>query len=94
VIDHGDAGHVSLSSLARTVGRHPVHVAREFRRHYGTSIGEYHRRTRLRRARELMRSRAPFSEIAFACGFSSHSHLSRAFKAEFGMTPSAFRAQR
>ncbi|RYB01299.1 AraC family transcriptional regulator, partial [Lichenibacterium ramalinae] len=29
--------------------------------------------------------------IAFACGFSSQSHLTRAFKAATGVTPGAYR---
>jgi transcriptional regulator GlxA family with amidase domain len=31
------------------------------------------------------------SEIAFAWGFSSSAHFSRAFRKRFGITPSAFR---
>ena len=39
----------------------------------------------------LRRSELTISEIAFAWGFSSSSHFSRAFRKRFGMTPSAFR---
>jgi len=33
----------------------------------------------------------PLIDIALACGFSSHAHLSTAFRSRFGMAPSAYR---
>src|SRR4029077_10002361 len=47
----------SLAALGEMVGKHPVHVAREFRRQFGISIGEFRRRRRLERAAELLQSR-------------------------------------
>jgi AraC family transcriptional regulator len=86
---------VRISELARTAGRHEVHVAREFRRYYGMSIGDYQRTLRIDSAALLLsRPRADISEIAFGCGFSSHSHLCRAFKRRYGITPSQYRAER
>lgn len=50
---------------------------------------------RLHRARELLswpRSRAvPIATIARRCGFTSHAHFSRRFRALFGVTPSEWR---
>jgi AraC family transcriptional regulator len=82
---------LTLAALAAEVGRHPVHLAREFRRHFGASIGDYRRAMQLRRAEELLRTRLGLSEIALTCGFSSHSHFSRAFLAAYGVTPSQYR---
>jgi AraC family transcriptional regulator len=81
----------SLSALGAMVDKHPVHVAREFRRQFGLSIGEFRRRRRLERAAELLQSRIPLTEIAFRCGFASQSHFCRAFKAAYGVTPSRYR---
>ena len=81
----------SLAALGAMVNKHPVHVAREFRRQFGMSIGEFRRRHRLKRAVELLQSRIPLTEIAFTCGFASQSHFCRAFKATYGVTPSQYR---
>ncbi|MDQ0465317.1 AraC family transcriptional regulator [Caulobacter ginsengisoli] len=82
----------SLDEVARAVGRHPAHLARAFRRSYGTSLGEYARRQRLETAARLLRTGAmPLAEIALTCGFHDQAHLSRAFKLAFGQSPAAWR---
>lgn len=84
----------TLSEVASVAGVHPIHLAQTFRRFHGTSIGGYLRRLRLDRARrELIGTRKPISEIAFECGFSDQSHLTRMFKAAFGETPGRFRSR-
>ena len=84
-----------MKEVARAAGRHEVHVAREFRRFYGMSIGDYLREMRLDSAAlQLSDRRADISQVALECGFSSHSHLCRAFKLRFGVTPSQFRARK
>jgi AraC family transcriptional regulator len=86
-------GSDSLEDIAVCVGRHPVHLAREFRRHFGASIGEYRRRLRVEKAAGMLRRRnVDLTEIALDCGFASHSHLCRSFKAAYGMTPSEYRS--
>ncbi|HEY6138224.1 MAG TPA: AraC family transcriptional regulator [Thermoanaerobaculia bacterium] len=82
---------LSLAELAAKSGRHPVHLAREFRRYFGTSVGAYRRHLRLERAEAMLRTSAEVTEVALACGFASHSHFCRAFKAAYGLTPSQFR---
>jgi AraC family transcriptional regulator len=83
-----------MQDIARVAGRHEVHVAREFRRFFGVSVGTYLRRLRTERvARLLLRPHLSISEIALECGFSSHSHLCREFKAHYGVTPSQYRRQ-
>ncbi|MEO1086944.1 MAG: AraC family transcriptional regulator, partial [Acidobacteriota bacterium] len=39
-------------------------------------------------------SRRPIADIAVEAGFSDQSHLTRAFKAAFGITPGAWRRRR
>jgi AraC family transcriptional regulator len=91
LVSNAERESLTLSAVAAQVGRHPVHVAREFRRHFGGSIGDHRRAARLRRAEQLLRTSLGLSEIALACGFSSHSHFSRAFAAAYGVTPSRYR---
>jgi AraC family transcriptional regulator len=82
----------SLDAVAQAVGRHPAHLARAFRRCYGTSLGEYARRQRLEAAARLVRGGTmPLAEVALACGFHDQAHFSRAFKLAFGYSPAAWR---
>lgn len=82
-----------VSRVAKEVSIHPVHLAREFRKHFGCSVGEYVLRLRIESAcRELANSDSPLVEIALAAGFAHQAHFSRVFKRETGVTPSAFRS--
>lgn len=80
--------------LAASVGKHPVHLAKAFRGHFGETVGEYQRRLRLRKAEVLLRkSKVSLVEVALACGFASHSHMCRSFQAAYGISPSRFRSK-
>lgn len=82
----------TVSTLAESVGVHPAHLAREFRRFYGCTMGEYVRRRRVEFAcYQISASDAPFSEIALAAGFFDQSHFTRTFKTYTGMTPGQYR---
>jgi AraC family transcriptional regulator len=84
---------LSLSQQAACVGVHPVHLAREFRRFYHCTIGDYIRQLRIKFACEkLVQSDLPLSEIALASGFFDQSHFTRTFKQLTGKTPQAYRA--
>jgi AraC family transcriptional regulator len=91
---HARAGErLTLSSIAESVGVHPVHLAREFRRHYRCTIGEYVRWLRIEFAcREIVTTNAPLVEIASAAGFYDQSHFSKTFKRLVGLTPAEYRA--
>src|SRR5262245_46962906 len=85
--------NIGLSEVAASAGMHPSHLAKMFRRHYRCTVGEYVRRLRLEYAsEELSRSNKPLTEIALAAGFYDQSHFTHAFKLQFGLTPSAYRA--
>lgn len=86
------AESVRFDDLARTVGVHPVHLARVFRQKNGCTLGQYLRRLRLDfAAREIAATDAPLGEIAVAAGFADQSHLTKIFKSHFGLTPSEYR---
>jgi AraC family transcriptional regulator len=83
----------ALSNLATSVGVHPVHLAREFRRFYDCTITEYILQRRLDFAcQEMLNSRASLSDIALAAGFFDQSHFTRTFKVQMGMSPKQYRA--
>lgn len=83
---------LSLSELARRVEASPCHLCRVFRSRTGLTITRFRDRLRLCASLEpLAEPRADLTHIAHAFGFCSHSHYTRAFRREFGLTPSAFR---
>lgn len=83
----------SLAELGESVGVHPVHLAREFRKRFGCATGDYVRRLRIEQAcAALTASDAPINEIALAAGFYDQSHFSNTFKKITGMTPATWRA--
>lgn len=83
---------LELSELAAEAGVTPWHLAREFRRFFRTSIGEYARSLRMGWALEqLSRTESPISEIALDAGYADQSHLTRACTATTGVAPAAYR---
>jgi AraC family transcriptional regulator len=84
---------ISLGGVAKEVDIHPVHLAREFRKFYGCTLGEYLRALRIQWAcRKLSTSDTPLVEIALAAGFSNQAHFSRLFKRYTGITPTEYRS--
>jgi AraC family transcriptional regulator len=82
----------SLAELASIGGIHPVHLSREFRKHYHSTIGEFIRKRRIEHACKLLVScEMALSEIALACGFADQSHFCAMFKGHTGLTPAKFR---
>jgi AraC family transcriptional regulator len=82
----------SLTELSSVAGVHQVHLSREFRKHYGCTIGEFIRKRRIDYACDLLaHSNTTLSEIAQVCGFSDQSHFSAMFKTHTGLTPAKFR---
>jgi AraC family transcriptional regulator len=82
----------SLADLSVIAGVHPVHLSREFRKHYQSTIGEFIRKRRIEHACKLLaNSGTALSEIALACGFSDQSHFCAMFKGHTGLTPAKFR---
>jgi len=83
---------ISLAAVAKSVGVHPVHLARTFRRVHQITIGAYVRQLRIEFARSQLVGPTRLSEIAFAAGFCDQSHFSRCFKRHTGQTPAEYRA--
>jgi AraC-like DNA-binding protein len=84
---------LSLMDIAERIGFSPYHLCRVFRAGTGRSLHEYLTQLRLRAALEAIAGGPPgvLTHVAETCGFANHSHLTRAFRAAFGLTPSTAR---
>src|SRR4051812_7915487 len=86
---------LSLNDLAAELRVSPFHLARVFRAETGFAMHQYRKQLRLRIALDRLREGAPsLTSLAFDLGFASHSHFTDAFRAEFGVAPSAVRDPR
>jgi AraC-like DNA-binding protein len=83
---------LSLEVLAEEAGLPRHLLIRAFRRETGTTPHAYLVNRRVLAAGQLMRTGVMPSDAALAVGFFDQSHLTRAFKARFGVTPGAYRA--
>ena len=79
-------------TLASVAGFSIPHFHRVFIAHVGESAISYVRRLRLERAgRKLRMGAVDITEVALAAGYDSHAAFSKAFKQQFGVSPSEFR---
>ena len=82
----------SLAEVARLAEVHPAHLSRVFRQTMGCTIGEYVRRLRLEYAcGQIFNTDTRLCDIALDAGFADQSHFNRAFRAQMGVTPYAYR---
>jgi AraC family transcriptional regulator len=92
LIDRQNPRDYRLAELASMAGVHRVHLVRQFRKYYGTTIGEHMRKVRLDYAYQLLgQTKLPLREIAAACRFADQSHFTKQFKKLSGLTPAEFR---
>lgn len=83
---------VTLTELADLVGLSRFHFARSFKESVGVPPHRYHRLLRVERACELLTdSRMSILEIALSVGYESPQAMTRIFRKELGVTPSAYR---
>jgi AraC family transcriptional regulator len=90
--DHLDQD-IKLTDLAALPDMSPFHFSRLFKQSIGSSPYQYVLQQRIERAKRLLRQTdQPIIDIAFQCGFNSHSHLSKQFRHFTGATPKVYRA--
>jgi AraC family transcriptional regulator len=78
--------------LADIAGFSVPHFHRVFTAHVGESAISYVRRLRMERAgRKLRMGAVDITEVALAAGYDTHAAFSKAFKQQFGLSPSEFR---
>lgn len=66
------------------------HISREFKRQTGQTIHRYIVKARLDHCCSLIEQAIPLTEVYKMSGFGSYNHFFRAFKKEYGMTPSEY----
>ena len=95
LIDRDPAMPLDLGSLASAARLSPYHFLRVFQQLTGETPHQYVRRARLRDAAvRLAVDPERVLDVALGCGFDDVSAFNRAFRAEFGVSPRAYRARR
>src|SRR5688572_32122379 len=83
---------LSREVLAAVAGFSIPHFHRIFTAHMGENISDYVRRVRLERAgRKLRMGAVDITEVALAAGYDTHAAFGKAFKQQYGLSPSEFR---
>lgn len=84
---------LSPVTMARLARFSPHHFSRVFSAVVGESISQFVRRLRLERAaRQLRDTDDQIIQIAMRAGYSAHGPFTRAFRAQFQVSPSEYRA--
>jgi AraC family transcriptional regulator len=92
-IDRNPEAPHDLKSIAQAARLSPYHFLRTFEALTGVTPHQYLLRARLRRASLRLRTeKSRIIDIALGCGFGDVSNFNRAFRAEFGVSPRAYRA--
>lgn len=81
---------LSLDELAQRFHMSKYHMAHEFQKQTGISPYSYIIKRRLAKAQELLRSGYAVKETGTRCGFHDDRAFSRAFKKEYGATPTQY----
>lgn len=81
--------HYSADELAQSVGMSGSWLLHEFPRQVGVPFNRFRAWFRMKAAVVMIKSGATHVEAALATGFSDQSHFSNAFRAMFGLAPTA-----
>lgn len=87
--DNGNT-QIKLDQLADMAGLSKFHFIRMFKQKMGLTPHAYLMRQRIILARKAMEDGDSPTDAAFKAGFSDQSHLTRRFKAVYGVTPGSF----
>ena len=97
ILHHLDDPNLSPGAIAKAHRVSVRHLHRLFRA-TGASLGDWVRQSRLAHCaadlRDGARQGESLTEIAFRWGFSDSAHFSRTFRAQYGQSPRAYRADR
>jgi len=92
LIEAHKGSDLTLVSLAQAADLSPFHFLRTFEAVTGTTPHQYMRRMKLRAAAvRLSSSETRIVDVALESGFGDVSNFNRAFRAEFGVTPTTYR---
>ncbi|MTH79146.1 helix-turn-helix domain-containing protein [Paracoccus aestuariivivens] len=86
-------GDFSLAEIAAECGLSKGYFIKAFSASFGKTPYRWLLEYRVARAKDLLRTDMPISQIALDCGFADQSHLSRIFTALVGMPPGNWRRE-
>jgi AraC-like DNA-binding protein len=89
LLDDIDRPFARSEDLEAASGLSRFELARQFRRHLGTSPYRYSVMRRLERGRDLIGA-GSLADIALQLGFADQAHFTRKFKSAFGITPGRY----
>ena len=83
--------NVTAEEIEAVSGLDRHRLARQFRRRLGTSPHRYLVQRRLSRLRRKIAQGAALADAAVDCGFADQAHMTRHFKATYGLSPGRWR---
>ncbi|MGL6260322.1 helix-turn-helix transcriptional regulator [Vibrio sp. WXL103] len=90
-IEHNIDQHIAIDDLAELLGCSKFYFLREFKKLLGVTPYQYLLTKRLTKAKAMLATpKANIAMTAMQLGFNDQSHFTRAFKAQFGLTPGQY----
>ncbi|WP_038159629.1 AraC family transcriptional regulator [Trabulsiella guamensis] len=89
-LDDSPAEPITLAALADACGMSRFQLIRGFSRETGTTPHAWLLQSRVRLAKRLLQQGARPIDAALQAGFADQSHLTRAFRRQFGVTPGQY----
>ncbi len=92
IIQQNTFANLSMSELASLCGCSLATFKRKFKKYYNSSPAKYLLEQKLEKSIQLLSIEDfSISEITFECGFDNSNHFNKAFKKQYGVSPSQFR---
>ena len=86
---------IRLSQLAKRVGLSEAYLSRTFKNEVGMTVSRYTARLRCQTAAQMLKKDdTPIQEISSFVGYPDNNYFVKVFRAQYGMTPSEYRAAR
>jgi len=92
-IDNHYAEKIDLNNISDEAYFSKFHFIRLFKKIYGKSPHQYLTYVRMEKAKDLLKTDAPITDVCFSVGFESISSFTDLFKKMVGYSPSVFQVQ-
>lgn len=90
-IEEHSSQEITAEDLADLCGYSLYHLSSVFRACFGCSIGRYIQEEKMRMAARKLGEGQKISEVAYECGFDTSSGFTKAFRRQYGVSPSEYR---
>ncbi len=92
IIQKNIFSNLSIDNFAKLTNSSKASFKRKFAELYNESPAKYISNKKLEKATQLLQIKSkPIADIAYECGFETVSNFNRAFKLQYGKTPTVFR---